>query len=85
MALPECHPASRGPKWHRPLVFPILRDEIRKCPVRRFPCRLVGTHRLQPATVGWATVAEHHQRLWREALQVERRDLAVYEEVAQWS
>lgn len=47
--------------------------------------RLVATHRLQPATVGWATVPEHHQRLWREALQVERRDLAVYDEVTQWS
>jgi len=47
--------------------------------------RLVGTHRLQPATAGWATVPEHHQRLWREALQVERRDLAVYDEVTQWS
>ncbi len=46
---------------------------------------LVGEHRLQPASAGWATVAEHHQRLWRETLRVERRDLQVYEEAGQCS
>jgi hypothetical protein len=28
---------------------------------------------------------EHHRMLWEQALIVERRDLAAYEEVAQWS
>jgi transposase len=39
-------------------------------------------HRLRPAREGWVTVPEHHASLWRETLSVERRDLAVYEEVA---
>jgi transposase len=46
---------------------------------------LVTTHRLKPAREGWATVPEHHARLWSEALQVERRPLSVYEEVGSWS
>jgi len=46
--------------------------------------RLVTQHRLQPATKGWVTVPEHHRALW-EALQVERRPLTHYEEVAQWN
>jgi transposase len=55
------------------------------CAVYDADDRVVVTHRLQPAAAGWATVPEHHQRLWRHALQVERRDLAVYDEVAQCS
>jgi transposase len=43
---------------------------------------LVATHRLRPATDGWVTVPEHHAALWDETLQVDRRSLAVYEEVA---
>ena len=46
---------------------------------------LVGEHRLQPASAGWVSVAEHHHRLWRDTLRVERRDLRVYEEVGQCS
>jgi transposase len=45
----------------------------------------VCEHRLQPASEGWSTLPDHHARLWRNALVVERRDLGVYEEVAQWS
>jgi hypothetical protein len=45
----------------------------------------VVEHRLTPASEGWVTVPEHHERLWRETLNVERRDLAVYEEVASCS
>jgi transposase len=45
--------------------------------------RLVASHRLRPR--GWVTTPSHHERLWEEALSVERRDLAVYEEVAQCS
>jgi transposase len=45
---------------------------------------LVARHRLQPATAGWVTVPAHHAPLWA-ALEVERRPLAVYEEVGQWS
>lgn len=42
-------------------------------------------HPLRPASEGWATVPGVHQRLWRQAFDVERRDLAVYEEVARCS
>ena len=46
---------------------------------------LVAAHRLQKASEGWVTVGEHHAQLWREALQVERRSLATYQEAATWS
>jgi transposase len=42
----------------------------------------VAEHRLRPVREGWVTIPEHHEELWRETLNVERRDLAVYEEVA---
>jgi hypothetical protein len=41
----------------------------------------VAECRLRPVEDGWITIPEHHARLWRETLHVERRDLAVYEEV----
>jgi transposase len=44
--------------------------------------RLVVSHRLRPTEEGWVTVPSHHARLWRETLNVEARDLSVYEEVA---
>lgn len=47
--------------------------------------RLVADHRLRPAREGWVTVGAHHARLWDETLKVERRELAVYAEVASWS
>lgn len=43
---------------------------------------LVVSHRLRPASEGWVTVPEHHARLWRQAVAVDRRPLTVYEEVA---
>lgn len=51
---------------------------------------LVASHRLRPAAEGWSHIAEHHSQLWRDvlspdALQVDHRPLAVYEEVASWS
>jgi transposase len=46
---------------------------------------LVARHALQLASEGWVTVPEHHASLWHEAVQVERRPLAVYEEAARWS
>jgi len=46
--------------------------------------QLVARHGLRPAGQGWVTTPEHHQALW-SAVQVERRPLAIYEEVAQWS
>jgi transposase len=46
---------------------------------------LVVACRLQPPEQGWVTVPSHHTRLWREAFQVERRSLSVYEEVGSWS
>jgi transposase len=42
---------------------------------------LVAEHRLRDLRDGWSTVASHHERLWRDAVSVERRDLGVYEEV----
>jgi transposase len=53
----------------------------------------LAIHQLQPARTGWVTVPEHHARLWQEtlrqaqgdALQVEQRPLAAYEEAASWS
>lgn len=42
----------------------------------------VVEHRLRPASEGWVTVPSHHEGLWRDTLNVQRRDLAVYEEVA---
>ncbi len=46
---------------------------------------LAARHRLQSAKTGWVLVPQHHRILWEQALIVERRELAVYEEVAQWS
>ena len=40
--------------------------------------RLVTSHRLRPVEEGWVTVPSHHARLWRETLNVEARDLAIY-------
>ncbi len=45
----------------------------------------VAEHRLCAVRDGWLTDPAHHERLWRDTLQVERRDLAVYEEVLQCS
>lgn len=47
--------------------------------------RAVADHRLRPAREGWVSVPAHHERLWDETLKVERRDLAVYAEVASWN
>ncbi|MBW2021018.1 MAG: IS21 family transposase [Deltaproteobacteria bacterium] len=41
----------------------------------------VAEHRLRRASEGWVTVPAHHVSLWHETFRVERRDLAVYEEV----
>jgi transposase len=46
---------------------------------------LVASHMLRSVQEGWVTVAAHHAPLWQETLQVERRSLQVYEEVATWS
>jgi hypothetical protein len=43
----------------------------------------VAEHRLCSVRDGWIVDPAHHDRLWRETLHVERRDLAVYEEVLQ--
>jgi hypothetical protein len=42
----------------------------------------VAQHVLQPAAQGWVTVPDHHAGLLADTLAVERRPLAVYEEVA---
>lgn len=47
--------------------------------------QVVATHRLRPASEGWVRVPEYHAALWREVLQVDHRDLSVYEEVASWT
>ena len=41
--------------------------------------RIAATHRRDG---GWVTVPEHHAALWKDAFQVMKRDLSVYEEVA---
>lgn len=51
---------------------------------------LVAAHRLRSSRDGWVSITEHHSQLWRDvlsrdALQVDHRPLAVYEEVASWS
>lgn len=43
---------------------------------------MVAEHKLRSSRKGWVTVPSHHERLWREALQVEHRDLSFYEEVS---
>jgi transposase len=43
----------------------------------------VAEHRLRSVRDGWVIDPAHHDALWRETLHVERRDLAVYEEVLQ--
>jgi transposase len=43
---------------------------------------VVAEHRLKDRAEGWSTIPLHHDALW-QSLAVERRDLAVYEEVAQ--
>jgi hypothetical protein len=45
----------------------------------------VAQHVLQPAAQGWVTVPAHHAGLWADTLAVERRPLAVYEEVTTWN
>jgi transposase len=42
---------------------------------------LVAEHRLRSVSDGWSTIASHHERLWRDAVSVQRRELSVYEEV----
>jgi len=44
--------------------------------------RLVATHLLRDARKGWSTVTDHHAPLWQDLFKVQRRDLAVYEEVS---
>jgi len=46
---------------------------------------LVAEHRLRPVAQGWVSVPAHHALLWQETLQVQRRPLAVYQEVATWN
>jgi hypothetical protein len=46
---------------------------------------LVARHRLQPRERGWVSVPDHHAALWEQAVEVQRRPLSVYEEVAPWS
>lgn len=69
-------------------------DHLRGCPVMirvSLDGRLsvyaddvkVAEHRLRSVRDGWGVDPAHHDRLWRETLTVERRDLAVYEEVLQ--
>ncbi len=46
---------------------------------------LRANHQLRSAEQGWVSVPEHHRQLWQDTLQVERRSLTVYQEVAAWS
>lgn len=46
---------------------------------------VVAQHRLRPVHCGWQTIGSHHEQLWAECAGVQRRDLGVYEEAAQWN
>jgi len=46
--------------------------------------RCVAEHQLRSAQDGWVTVPDHHRALWA-SVQVERRALTTYEEVATWN
>jgi hypothetical protein len=46
---------------------------------------LRANHQLRSPDQGWVSVPEHHAQLWQDAVQVARRPLTVYEEVAAWS
>lgn len=43
----------------------------------------VAIHQCRPAAEGWGTVPAHHAALWPPMVVVERRDLAVYDEVTE--
>jgi len=45
----------------------------------------IAEYLLRPVSEGWVTTPGHHDRLWSEALSVQRRDLSVYEEVSSCS
>lgn len=45
----------------------------------------VAEHLMRSRSDGWVTVPSHHARVWAETLNVQRRDLAVYEEVVSCS
>lgn len=47
--------------------------------------QVAAVHAPRGAGEGWRTVPGHHERLWREALAVEHRELSVYEEAGQWN
>ncbi len=42
----------------------------------------VAEQRLRPSGEGWVKVPGHHDGLWKRTMQVQERDLEVYEEVA---
>jgi len=42
----------------------------------------IAEHRLRPSGTGWVKVPGHHEGLWKRTMQVQQRDLGVYEEVA---
>jgi len=42
---------------------------------------LIATHLLRPKQQGWQSQPDHHRELWQETLNVEYRDLSVYQEV----
>jgi transposase len=41
----------------------------------------IAEHRLRGAEEGWVKVPGHHEGLWKRTMQVQQRDLGVYEEV----
>jgi len=42
----------------------------------------IAEHRLRSSGTGWVKVPGHHEGLWKRTMQVQQRDLGVYEEVA---
>ncbi|TDT43592.1 transposase [Halospina denitrificans] len=45
------------------------------------PDEPIARHVLSDPSAGWQQQPEHHQRLWRESMPVQVRDLSVYEEM----
>lgn len=45
----------------------------------------IADHLQKPVQQGWSTVPAYHGKLWQQVLNVQRRDLSVYEAVAEWN
>ena len=72
-----------SPSRHWPRRSPALTQPARRA-VAPGGGRPPGARHRPPAQ-GWVTAPDHHAALWADTLAVERRPLAVYEEVTTWN